>query len=108
MKLSISVLAILALVLAIPARPQDGSTSITIVNHLVPPGKQNAVPLTLYVNGNYGCGPVTDDGGSCEAFVNPGQYTFEVKAPGYPTRTKEKYMPHGERFTWTISAKAAH
>lgn len=88
--------AICALLIGVSLCAQDGSTTITLYNRI------NS-PITLYVNGDVGCGPVTTYLGFCEDAVNPGHYRFEARVPGYPDpQVWETDMQQGEKVKWTI------
>ncbi len=92
----IMLLGIFALLVMLSA-PQKAyaMAQITMVN-------QTKVQLTLYIDGNFGCGPALPHGNFCTSSVTPGPHTLRAVAPNGQYMEERMDIPDGASPSWTV------
>lgn len=69
---------------------------ITLVNN-------TSVSVTLYVDGEFGCGPIFVKGGMCTTQVKAGTHRLTAKLDNGKTAASTSVtVDSGESYTWTI------
>jgi hypothetical protein len=98
MKSSLKALLVAAVLLCIAlpfARRAYAMAQITMVN-------RTSVQLTLYIDGNYGCGPAMPNGLYCTSSITAGEHTLTAQGSNGQSISRTIVIQDGSSPTWTI------